>query len=72
MTKAKFIEDVTKGMQSMRASSRLGQAELGKKLETSRQTVSNIECGKYVPSVEMIWEWAKMTGHEVEITFKAK
>lgn len=70
MTKEQFKDKLTKDMKEARG--KMGQVELAGKLGVSRQTISNIEKGKYAITDEMIWNWGEATGHGVEVVLKPK
>ena len=46
------------------------QAELGERLEVSRQTVNAIETGKYDPSLPLAFKIAKLFGQRIEALFE--
>jgi putative transcriptional regulator len=46
------------------------QAELGARLEVSRQTVNAIETGKYDPSLPLAFRIARLFGEPIEAIFR--
>jgi putative transcriptional regulator len=46
------------------------QAELGTRLEVSRQTVNAIETGKYAPSLPLAFRIARLFGEPIEAIFR--
>jgi putative transcriptional regulator len=45
------------------------QADLGERLDVSRQTVNAIETGKYDPSLPLAFKIATLFGHSIESIF---
>lgn len=45
------------------------QAELGERLDVSRQTVNAIETGKYDPSLPLAFKIARLFGQPIETIF---
>jgi putative transcriptional regulator len=46
------------------------QADLGERLEVSRQTVNAIETGKYDPSLPLAFKIARLFGRPIEAIFE--
>jgi putative transcriptional regulator len=46
------------------------QAELAAAVRVSRQSVNSIECGRYVPSLELALAFAKLFARPVESIFE--
>jgi putative transcriptional regulator len=46
------------------------QADLGERLDVSRQTVNAIETGKYDPSLPLAFKIAKLFGRSIESIFE--
>jgi putative transcriptional regulator len=53
----------------LRAEREWSQAELGRRLEVSRQTVNAIETGKYDPSLPLAFRMARLFGRPIEAIF---
>ena len=45
------------------------QAELGERLDVSRQTINAIETGKYDPSLPLAFKIARLFGSRIETIF---
>ena len=54
----------------LRAERNWSQAELGKRLSVSRQTVNAIETGKYDPSLPLAFKIARLFGKPIEEVFE--
>lgn len=46
------------------------QADLGERLDVSRQTVNAIETGKYDPSLQLAFKIARLFGRPIEAIFE--
>ena len=46
------------------------QADLGERLDVSRQTVNAIETGKYDPSLPLAFKIARLFGQSIETIFE--
>jgi putative transcriptional regulator len=53
----------------LRAERSWSQAELGERLEVSRQAVNAIETGKYDPSLPLAFKLARLLGMKIEEIF---
>ena len=53
----------------LRAEKDWSQAELGDKLNVSRQTINAIETGKYDPGLPLAFKIAKLFGKKIEEIF---
>ncbi|MEQ1538794.1 MAG: helix-turn-helix transcriptional regulator [Sphingorhabdus sp.] len=53
----------------LRAERSWSQAELGERLEVSRQAVNAIETGKYDPSLPLAFKLARLFGMKIEEIF---
>ncbi|MBR4264721.1 MAG: helix-turn-helix transcriptional regulator [Bacteroidales bacterium] len=53
-----------------RAIKRMTQADLAERIGTTRQTIHNIEAGKFTPSVDLALKIARYFGKQVEDIFK--
>jgi putative transcriptional regulator len=60
---------VRNDVKELRTERRLSQAELGDALGVSRQTVSSIETGKWLPSLPLAMALARYFGCSVEEVF---
>jgi putative transcriptional regulator len=54
----------------LRAESGWTQAELGERLDVSRQTINSIEKGKYDPSLPLAFAIARLFGLKIEDIFQ--
>ena len=57
-------------LKELRARLGVNQQEMGKLVDTSRQTISQIERGDYSPSVTLALKIAKVCGVKVEDVFE--
>jgi putative transcriptional regulator len=57
-------------LRELRSERGWSQAELGERLEVSRQTVNAIETGKYDPSLPLAFKIARLFGHAIETIFQ--
>lgn len=57
-------------LKELRARLGVNQQEMGRLVETSRQTISQIERGDYSPSVTLALKIAKVCGVKVEDVFE--
>jgi putative transcriptional regulator len=57
-------------VRELRSARDWSQAELGEKLDVSRQTVNAIETGKYDPSLPLAFKIAKLFGMRIEAIFR--
>ena len=57
-------------MRELREAAGWSQAQLGERLEVSRQTVNAIETGKYDPSLPLAFRIAKLFGQPIERIFQ--
>ena len=53
----------------LRAEREWSQADLGERLEVSRQSVNAIETGKYDPSLPLAFKLARLFGTTIEAIF---
>ena len=53
----------------LRAERQWSQAELGERLDVSRQAVNAIETGKYDPSLPLAFKIARVFGQPIEAIF---
>ena len=53
----------------LRATKKWSQAELGERLDVSRQTINAIETGKYDPSLPLAFKIAKAFNKKIEEVF---
>ena len=60
---------ITNKLREYRAATGLNQTEFGKKVNVSRQTISQIERGDYAPSVILAIKIARLYGVKVEDIF---
>jgi putative transcriptional regulator len=56
-------------VRELRATSKLSQADLGKALGVSRQTINSIEAGRYLPSLPLAISLARFFETTVEEVF---
>jgi len=56
-------------LKALRADRKWSQAELGKRLDVSRQTVNAIEVGRYDPSLPLAFKIAKLFELSIEGVF---
>ena len=56
----------------LRAEREWSQAELGRRVDVSRQTVNAIETGKYDPSLPLAFKLARLFGLTIEDIFDPK
>lgn len=63
------LDTVRNDVRSLRADRELSQAELGRALGVSRQTINAIETGKYLPSLPLALSLARYFGTIVEEVF---
>jgi putative transcriptional regulator len=56
-------------VRELRATSELSQADLGKALGVSRQTINSIEAGRYLPSLPLAISLARFFETTVEEVF---
>jgi len=56
-------------VRAMRIAAGLSQADLGKALGVSRQTVNSIEAGRYLPSLPLAFALARFFGTSIEEIF---
>jgi putative transcriptional regulator len=56
-------------LRELRAERGWSQAELGDRLEVSRQSVNAIETGKYDPSLPLAFKLARLFGTTIEAIF---
>lgn len=57
-------------LKTLRAEKGWSQAELGKKLDVSRQSINAIETGKYDPSLPLAFAIARLFGKSIEDIFQ--
>lgn len=53
----------------LRAERNWSQAELGEKLDVSRQSINAIEAGRYDPSLPLAFKIARLFGQSIETIF---
>ena len=70
MSKENDVMPLYNQLKMYRAKLGLNQAEMGKRVGVSRQTISLIERGDYSPSVTLALKLAKECGVKVEDIFK--
>ncbi len=63
-------EGVTNRVRELRSEREWSQAELGERLEVSRQAVNAIENGKHDPSLSLAFRIARLFGEPVEMIFE--
>jgi len=56
-------------LRQLRAEREWSQAELGARLEVSRQTINALEVGKYDPSLPLAYKIARLFGRAIEDIF---
>ncbi|MCP4141994.1 MAG: helix-turn-helix transcriptional regulator [Chloroflexi bacterium] len=56
-------------LKSLRAEQGWSQAQLGERLDVSRQTINAIERGKYDPSLPLAFKIAKLFDYKIEDVF---
>ncbi|HXS72748.1 MAG TPA: helix-turn-helix transcriptional regulator [Rhodanobacteraceae bacterium] len=56
-------------VRELREKNAWSQAELGERLEVSRQTINAIETGKYDPSLPLAFKIARLFGSRIETIF---
>ena len=61
---------MTNVLKILRAERGWSQAELGQRLEVSRQTVNAIEKGRYDPSLPLAFRIAALFGRPIEAIFE--
>jgi putative transcriptional regulator len=52
-----------------RKQKRISQEELAKEVDVTRQTITSIECGKYIASLPLAYKIAKYFGTTIEEIF---
>ena len=57
-------------VRELRTAQGWSQADLGEKLDVSRQTVNAIETGKYDPSLPLAFKIARLFGQSIEAIFE--
>ena len=57
------------GVRELRLEQGWSQAELGRRLDVSRQTVNSIENGRYDPSLPLAFKVAEVFGVAIEALF---
>jgi putative transcriptional regulator len=62
--------DVENDVRSRRAERGLSQADLGKAVGVSRQTINAIETGRYMPSLPLAFALADYFGLRIEDLFR--
>jgi putative transcriptional regulator len=60
---------VTNILRRLRAERGWSQAELGNRLEVSRQTINALEAGKYDPSLPLAYKIARLFERRIEDIF---
>ena len=63
-------EGVNNRVRELRSEREWSQAELGERLEVSRQAVNAIENGKHDPSLSLAFRIARLFGEPVEMIFE--
>ncbi len=63
------IEDMKNRLKVLRAERDWSQAELGARLDVSRQAVNAIETGKYDPSLPLAFKIGRLFGMRIEEIF---
>ena len=63
------MESVNNRVRELRSEREWSQAELGERLEVSRQAVNAIENGKHDPSLSLAFKIARLFGEPVEMIF---
>ena len=61
--------DMQNRLRVLRAERQWSQAELGERLDVSRQAVNAIETGKYDPSLPLAFKIARLFGMSIEEIF---
>ena len=61
--------DMQNRLRVLRAERQWSQAELGERLDVSRQAVNAIETGKYDPSLPLAFKIARLFGMKIEEIF---
>jgi putative transcriptional regulator len=56
-------------LRQLRAEREWSQAELGARLDVSRQTINALEVGKYDPSLPLAYKIARLFGRAIEDIF---
>jgi putative transcriptional regulator len=64
-----MIADMKNRLRVLRAEREWSQAELGDRLDVSRQAVNAIETGKYDPSLPLAFKIARLFGMPIEEIF---
>jgi putative transcriptional regulator len=57
-------------VRDLRSEQGWSQADLGERLDVSRQTVNAIETGKYDPSLPLAFKIARLFGRPIEAIFE--
>jgi putative transcriptional regulator len=60
---------VNNAVRELRGQQGWSQADLGERLDVSRQTINAIETGKYDPSLPLAFKIAKLFGRPIETIF---
>jgi putative transcriptional regulator len=60
---------VNNAVRELRGEQGWSQADLGERLDVSRQTINAIETGKYDPSLPLAFKIAKLFGRPIETIF---
>jgi len=59
-------------LKALRAERNWSQADLGEKLDVSRQTINAIEAGRYDPSLPLAFKIARLFEMDIEAIFDDK
>ena len=57
-------------VRELRTARSWSQAELGDRLDVSRQTINSIETGKYDPGLSLAFKIARLFGYPIEEIFR--
>ncbi len=71
-SKARGLAELRLGeiLASARRRARLSQRELAERLGLSQAAISRVESGERLPRLETLAEWARATGHRLDIQLK--